>query len=266
MSDYVLGIDLGGTKLAARLCLSNGTIVDESVRFAETDFVCQLSAMYEEYTGQWGPIRSIVLGVPGPVSDNIMGPSLPLKTVKPTRFEGCFPNADLLGVYNDLDVATYAELHCGAGLEVDNFVLVSLSTGIGVGVVIGGSLLQIRTEMGHQVLMLSKESRNRCINHSGCWASICAGTAIPDNPTLEDLAVIKEVNRLGFANLIAAYDPEIIIVMGGVGFNLFDTIVPASHELEGLAIHRPLPRIELTALGPNIGVQGAVLLAQGALG
>ncbi len=261
MCSYVLGIDLGGTKMSAKLISQDGLELDFKSIPTESDFLLQLHTLHAEYSNRWGRISVVSLGVPGPVSDGIMGVSFPLNTKVPTNFDDCFPGVDELIVQNDLYMATYAELKFGIGKRQRNFVLVSLSTGIGVGVVINGAILNARTEMGHQVLFLPDQDRRQCSNHSGCWASVCSGKAIESSETGVDFDQIKQINRLALANLVAAYDPGAIVLMGGVATNLFDEVVPSIDDLHGLVIHSPAPEILLTQLGSAIGVIGALELA-----
>ena len=64
-----------------------------------------------------------------------------------------FSKSKKLFVKNDMYMATYAELKEGFGETCTNFILVSISTGIGLGVVINNNLLDIRAEMGHQIFI-----------------------------------------------------------------------------------------------------------------
>ena len=210
---------------------------------------------------KFGHIGVASVGVPGPVQGEVMGPSLPLRTKSPISFNMCFPGVGTLLVRNDLHMAAHAELRHGVGETAQNFVLVSLSTGIGVAVVVGGRLLEIRTEMGHQLLVTSGGDSPRCLNHAGCWASLCSGAAIAGSGSRADYAELRAINRVAFANLVAAYDPEIIVVMGGVAENLFDEVVPRPDELRCMVIRDPVPGVQLTCLGRDIGVRGALALA-----
>ena len=73
---------------------------------------------------------------------------------------------------------------------------------------------------------------------------------------------LRKINTLAFSNLVAAYDPEIIVLMGGVAVNLFDEMIPKSEELsEYIMIDKP-PIISTTLLGEDIGVLGARLFAE----
>ena len=261
MHSCVLGIDLGGTKLSAKLMSQDGSELEFKSFPTDSDFLLQLHTLYAEYRNRWGKISVVSLGVPGPVSEGIMGVSFPLNTKAPTNFCDCFPGVDELIVKNDLYMATYAELKFGIGTRQRNFVLVSVSTGIGVGVVINGEILNARTEMGHQVLFFADQDIKQCSNHSGCWASVCSGKAIESSEVTLDFDQIKQVNRLALANLVAAYDPQAIVLMGGVATNLFDKVIPSKEGLSGLVIHSPLPEILLTQLGSEIGVIGALKLA-----
>ena len=74
--------------------------------------------------------------------------SAPLNFAGSYCFSDCFPGSQALHVKNDVYMALIAEIQLGAGRVFQDFVLVSISTGIGVGVALRGRPLNIRTEMG----------------------------------------------------------------------------------------------------------------------
>ncbi len=255
-----LGIDLGGTKVAYRLNLG-GEEVKADKELTRPDFCMQLKEMYLRLVAKYGPISAVAIGVPGPVRHNVMGPSFPLQRNEPTSFNEVFPDVTELLVRNDLFMALSAELNYGYGREFQNLVLVSISTGIGVAVAINGKPLDIRIEMGHQRNLLPISDHQPCINHSNCWASLCSGLVMQERLDEFNLCNIRFVNRQAFCNLVAAYDPDVIVVMGGVGLGLFDRVIPLSEEIAGELLTSPPPKIYRTKLGENIGVLGACWVA-----
>jgi predicted NBD/HSP70 family sugar kinase len=207
-------------------------------------------------------LDAVAIGVPGPVAGNTMGHSAPLGLAGSFSFSDCFPDAQHLIVRNDVYIALIAEIRAGAGRRFQNFVLVSISTGTGAGVAISGQPLDIRTEMGHQKFWMDTVSERPCISHSGCWESICSGAALADADRARSAQEVRKANIYAFANLALAYDPSAIAVMGGVALNRYDELIPDQTDLAHHVISKPTPQILKSELGPQIGVYGAMKLAE----
>ena len=258
----ILAIDLGGTKLAYQL-VSTESVFASAVEPTSKNFESQLKRIYQVLLNEFKRIDIVSIGVPGPVLDGVMGPSFPLKTTSPVSFNALFGDSEKVIIRNDMQMAAHAELIEGEGRHFKNFCLVSLSTGIGVGVVIEKRVLNFRGEMGHQLIMHRDKKNWQCLNHQDCWASVCSGEAFERNGfSANDYDFLREVNTIAFANLICAYDPEVIFVMGGVGRNLFDNIIPTKFEVAKKINIISAPEIQLTSVFGEIGVIGAIALAK----
>jgi glucokinase len=140
---------------------------------------------------------------------------------------------------NDADAASLGEVYWGAGKDASRFIYVTVSTGIGVGIVIDGQLYRgacgAHPEIGHHVL---DPSGPQCYcGARGCWESLASGPAMArwlDDPKLPnafevcqaaqngDGEALKAVHRtgyylgLGLGNLINCFVPEVIALGGGV--------------------------------------------------
>ena len=68
---------------------------------------------------------------------------------------------------------------------------------------------------------------------------------------------IKSYNAHGFGNIVNAYDPEKIIVMGSVGIKQFDRIIPDKKSISKYSLVQTIPDIEPTQIGDDIGLYGA---------
>ena len=261
--ELTLGMDLGGTNLFFRLEAPGRLLTSGSVTTSQ-DFSAQLKDIYENLVRQFGVIHTVSLGVPGPVKDNVMGPSFPLGTQEQFTFERCFKGLSRLIVKNDLFMALAAEMTEGHGVNYRNVVLVSISTGIGTAAAFNGVPIDIRSEMGHQRIGVIGAEAAKCINHFNCWASMCSGKAISKKEGSLDLDLIKSANLEAFINIAAAYDPEVIVVMGGVGVGLFNQVIPVQKDLAAVSLLGAAPLILKTNLGDDIGAIGAVKLARSA--
>lgn len=187
---YVVGVDLGGTKIYTALVKLDGSIVKEVTVPTEAnrgeDVVLDkiLKTIDEVINGiDINDIQSIGIGSPGPLDvENgliVYTPNLPFK-----NFNIVKPIVDKynLKTYldNDANVATLGEFMFGAGKGSKNMVFITVSTGIGGGAIINGNLFRGSTsnalEIGHATVM---KGGPRCgCGNTGCSEAVASGTAI----------------------------------------------------------------------------------------
>ena len=186
---YVVGVDLGGTKIYTALVDLEGNIVNEKVveTLAEEgqeavserilDTIANVIAGVDNEL-----IKAIGVGSPGPLDAKkgiIFEPSnLPFKNyeiVKTIKDRFNLPTY----LDNDANVATLAEFMFGAGKGTENMVYRTVSTGIGGGAIINGKLYRGHTanalEVGH--MTVSKEGPRCGCGNVGCAESFASGTA-----------------------------------------------------------------------------------------
>ena len=314
--NYVLAVDLGATYVRVAIASCDGRIVSKAkervVREGREDAIAkQIIKMYENLIEEIGKVTidKIAIGSIGPLDMRkgiiINPPNLPFeKIVLKDPLKEYF-KAEVL-VLNDAVSAAWGEKHFGLGRNVENLAYITLSTGIGVGVIVNGKLLLGKDgnahEMGHAVVNYDSFFKCGC-GKIGHWEAYASGRSIPrfakylvqtkfknllnksmlrskivDN-TLEAkdvfeaakkndplaLKIIDElgkVNASGFANVINAYDPELITVGGAIALNNSKELVidPILKYLDMYVINR-VPRIEITKLGDDIVLYGAVAAA-----
>ncbi|MDU2673801.1 MAG: ROK family protein [Clostridium sp.] len=187
---YVVGVDLGGTKIYTALVDLEGNIVNEKV--VETLAEEGQEAVSERILDTIANvidgvdnelIKAIGVGSPGPLDAKkgiIFEPSnLPFKNyeiVKTIKDRFNLPTY----LDNDANVATLAEFMFGAGKGTENMVYITVSTGIGGGAIINGKLYRGHTanalEVGH--MTVSKEGPRCGCGNVGCAESFASGTAI----------------------------------------------------------------------------------------
>jgi glucokinase len=153
-----IGVDIGGTKIAAGVVDERGKIL-ERIKLATPHDSAQVAATIAEAVTtvrQGREVEAVGLGAAGFVSAdratvlfaaNMSWRNEPLRE----RIEGLI---DLpVVVENDANVAAWGEARFGAGEGQDNVVLLTIGTGVGGGVIIGGRLLRghfgIGAELGH---------------------------------------------------------------------------------------------------------------------
>ncbi|GAE05030.1 ROK family protein [Paenibacillus sp. JCM 10914] len=186
--EFVVGVDLGGTKIAAALFDSEGQLLNREqmetsgARTAE-EVVGRITAMIRSVSGGQ-PLRGVGMASPGTVNSRegivIHGTNLPEWTNVPLK---AWMERELqteVQVLNDANAAAWGEYARGAGRGSTNMVYVTLSTGIGSGIVLDGKLFlgsnSFAGELGHHIIDPNGPKCN-CGSH-GCWEVFASGTAI----------------------------------------------------------------------------------------
>jgi len=269
--------DLGGTWLRSAI-IEDGRIISKRKENTEKDFCAQIkriSGSFNKYESQ-----KISLAVPGPVQENILLSAPPLGKKKPVDFRSELSSLEKeIIVENDLNAAVLAELYEGQGKQWKNFYLLTISTGIGAGIVMDGHMLK-GGEFGHcQINTKYTYSDRICFcGRVNCWCAYSSGKGL-ERAIKEDLGYnypiekifkeerrlpkmnpiifdMKNANTLGLALMINALDVEGIVVMGSLGLKQFKHIMPTKRYLERFAFN-PVPPIVKTKLGDDIGLLGA---------
>lgn len=195
---------------------------------------------------------------------------------------------------NDCHAGVLGEMAYGRGCGREHVVYVTISTGIGAGVVENGRVLLGRggnaAEIGHFTIDTTYSLECGC-GHRGHWEGYASGRFIPRffaawserrgrvrssferaedifraaNEGNEDaLAFVQELGRInarGISNIVVAYDPELIVLDGAVARLNRGLILPPI--LEHADRFLPLPEIEFTALEGDAPLLGAAILAAG---
>src|ERR1700712_4520411 len=192
-------------------------------------------------------------------------------------------------VDNDATAALWAEGRFGAARGLRDAVMITLGTGIGGGLMVHGSLHRgangMAGEFGH--MQVVRDGRACQCGRRGCWEQYCSGRALAraakeegsdlSGPALTtaayegDLvatsAYVQVAHWLGVgaANLTAAFDPEVIVIGGGVSAAGELLLAPAraamAESLVGAGF-RDLPELVGAELGPLAGVVGVADLAR----
>jgi glucokinase len=256
--------DVGGTNVRAAIVGPGGILeshteatnaANESALFQQIQKL--LSAFSEKYS-------AIALGCPGPTVGTKMYGSKPLNFHNVVDFSKAFKNDCPVFVANDLNMAIRAQKRACESVNPkwsQNFALVSLSTGIGVGAVIGGEVVNRRIELGHSVVETDPAKAKKCHGHAGCWVAQASGSSMQKDafPSFSEeiLADLRLYNARGLTNVIHAYDPEVIFLMGSLARHQFSKIIPGKEMFEQHSLIKPVPGIDLCEIGDEIGILGA---------
>jgi predicted NBD/HSP70 family sugar kinase len=247
-----------------------------------------------------GQIRGVGVGLPGFI-DSRSG----LSHWSPILGEAPVPFAAMLQarlgppvvIQNDANLVAMAERWFGHGQEVDDFVVVTLEAGVGMGLYLGGELRQgfhgVGSEFGHTKLCVGGGPPCRC-GQSGCLEAYAGAYAIARaararlglEGQLQDVELDAELHRLaalarggdagvravfeeagarlglGVANLMNLLDPAKVIVSGAV-IHAADLFVPALTAAVAANVHRGVRgrcEVVVQEWGDDVWARGAASL------
>lgn len=299
MTDYVLALDVGGTKIAAGLVDADGTLVHRAQRptpDGDADIVWDTAAtlLAEMRAVADGPVSAVGISSAGPM-DVPAGTVSPINIVEWRHFPIVDRVADATGLPVRLGgdglCMALGERWCGAGRGARYLLGMVVSTGIGGGLVLDGSPYHGRTgnagHVGHVVVepggALCTCGGHGCVEtvasgpHLAQWAR-AQGWVAPEDADAKELAgAARRGDRVALrafargadaiaamiASVAAVCDLDLVVIGGGVakaGGVLFDPLRAALASYSGLDFIRGL-RVVPAELGGDAGLAGAAFLA-----
>ncbi len=289
--ESLIGVDLGGTKIAVGV-LEDGKITDRDVSHTPKEgwqaVLDQIVARVKAVLAQREPLPRLGIGVPGPLdfqrgvvkfAPNIYG----FRDVPLIRYLSERLDMEVL-MENDANAAALAEDTYGAAREASSSLFVTISTGIGGGVVLGGKVWRgahgVAGEVGHITALPGGTVSGA--GWPGGLEAVASGTAIARDAsyavgrplsTAEAFALAEQghpvaskvvenaLHYLGVAlgDLQKVLDPEVIVLGGGVseaGSYFFERVQAAADAAAAGFAPVTLKRAEL---GTDAGVIGAAL-------
>ena len=293
-----IGVDVGGTKILAGLVDREGKILRRHERPTDTSsqdaVVAELNAAVDELREDG--VVAIGFGIPAPIdqlggrvvrSVNIPLSDFPLRERMGERCS--LP----VGLDNDANAAAIGEWKAGAGRGVSHMVMLTLGTGVGGGLILGGKPYRGSTgagaELGHMVVI---EDGPECTcGGRGHLEALAAGHAADrvarevfgadvDAHRLVELAdegeaaAVEALAKIGrhlgaaMGTYVNVFNPELIVVGGGFGVAAWKYLVPAAEEAmrrESLVPARDQVRVAPAELGSAAGLVGAAFVAFEAL-
>jgi glucokinase len=207
-----IGVDMGGTKLLAGAVdpeLSVHHRVQRSMNRLDQSYLLDVvvGAVEEARDGAGGEIDAVGFGIPSLIDQRtgnaVIAVNLPLKDI---RFADIMTERLGLPVFvdNDANLAALAEHRAGAARGCSEAVVMTIGTGIGGGLILGGRLYRgavgAGAELGHVVIdMNGPPCQGNCPNH-GCVESLASGTAL----AREALRIARERPDSGLGRALAA--------------------------------------------------------------
>jgi glucokinase len=312
----ILGIDLGGTKILTSVINPQGEMLsrDHSVTPAAKGpggviqaILASAERALEGASIGMDRVSAVGVGAPGLAgaeagilytSPNLPGwEDVPLRDIIQEKLK---KKAFLI---NDGNAAALGEYYFGAAQGISHFIYVTISTGIGGGIIADGKILHgsrgLAGEIGH--MTIADEGPPCHCGNGGCWEALSSGTALAkaaqkrieagadteilslaegkiDKVTAQTVQTAAETgdplaNQLilktayyfgvGLANLVNIFNPEMIVIGGGLS-NMGDRLLKPAYQVAGeRAFNRAyrMVRFVRAALGRNSGVIGAAAFA-----
>jgi glucokinase len=294
MGQRLIGVDVGGTKVSVAV-LEDGRLSDPTITPTDLSSSDALVEQLVTTIQSAGPATAVGIGVPSVIdfatgtarsSVNIPLQGVPLRHALTERLG--IPTF----VDNDATVAALAEAHDDDMRPLaDIVVMFTIGTGVGGGIVIGGRTFRGATgaapEIGHTIIgaalqngapdkhafphpaSLEYHAAGRALDRLGLARGIGDGQAVVtrarmgDDDALDAMRILGEALGVGIANAINTFDPDLVIVGGGVSTAGELLLGPARESAARFVVSGVGTRTEirLARYGPQAGVRGATLLA-----
>ncbi|MEA4882618.1 MAG: ROK family protein [Clostridia bacterium] len=272
---HYIGVDLGGTKIASALVddtlqalrsVRLATQAEEGADAVMDRIVGSVLSLAEQTPGGISGVCAIGIGAPGPLNHEAGivddAPNLRWRNVPVTRIL-----SERLGrpVYleNDANAAALAENRMGAGRGTRHMMYVTVSTGIGSGLVLNGKVFHGATggagELGHTT-MLADGPMCGCGNR-GCLEALASGTAIARRGReVARRAVGSRLLRAADGDL-SAIDAALIARVASEGDPAACAILKSAFEYLGTAIANVVNmlNLEMVVIGGGVAQVGDIL-------
>ena len=263
-----LGVDIGGTSIRVGI-VKNGKVL----RYVKNDTPKTQKELLDVLVSGISQCMSkdvIGIGVasPGPLKDGVIHntPNLPFKVFNLKKFlYQKFKTR--VEIENDAHCVALSELHLG--VRKKNFIVLTLGTGIGGGIIIDGKMYEgtgYGGEMGHIVVdsgkfleTLWQENRNKTHKYFGDSYGIKQLMHERDKKAKEFLDEVVVYLGRAIGSYINVFDPEVVVLMGGpreAGQKFMDMIIKESRKY---VILPRMPKIQWSKLD-HPGILGASLL------
>jgi glucokinase len=229
-----IGIDIGGTKVAAGVVDADGRILSEARRStpgSDPRAVERVIVELVEELGAGHRIWSVGIGAAGWM--DLDGGTVLFSPHLAWRNEPLRENLQRLLrrpvlLTNDADAAAWAEWRFGAGQGESRLVCITLGTGIGGAMVLDGRVERgrfgVAGEFGHQIMM---PGGHRCeCGNRGCWEQYASGNALG-----REARILAEANSPVAQELIAAVNGHTAAITGAIVTDLALAGDPACREL-----------------------------------
>jgi len=311
MKKLAVGIDIGGTNTVygfvteEGICLSHSSFYTPNYPIFENfvrELSLQIKANFSSYSNEY---ELVGIGVGAPNANFFTGF---IEHAVNLVWEKHLPLVKLLGEYlelpvvltNDANAAALGEMLYGGARGMNNFMVVTLGTGLGCGLVLDGKVynghLGYAGELGH--IIVRDQGRSCSCGRKGCLETYVSATGIKRTVSkflakYDDKSVLRDIpfNKISakklanaayggdkvaiesfeytgrllgrtLANVAAMNNPEAVFLSGGLA-NAGDLILKPTHyhmEENLLSFLRGKLKLEISSIESNSGVMGAAAL------
>lgn len=195
LKPYVIGVDLGGTNTVFGIVSARGEVIaQDSIKTKQhktaAEFVEAGLACLRPLVTQVGGIEQIQgMGIGAP-NGNYYNGTIEFAPNLPWAHDGVIPLAqlfsDALGIpvklTNDANAAAMGEMTYGAARGMKNFIVITLGTGVGSGIVINGQIVYgcdgFAGELGHVIMDRRPDARPCGCGRKGCLEAYCSASGV----------------------------------------------------------------------------------------
>ncbi|RUT78842.1 ROK family protein [Ancylomarina longa] len=311
MKKLVVGIDIGGTHTVFGLvnqegeCLVQDSLYTKDFKEFES-FIQALSKGIKKLTLK-GEEKFNLLGI-GIGAPNANHSNCTIQNASNLQWEGVLPLGEMMEkelglpvkVTNDANAAALAEMYYGGAKGMKNFIVLTLGTGLGSGIVINNQVLYGHSgfagEMGHMIVR--PEGRHCGCGRYGCLETYVSATGIKrtisklfakycyeselrnipfnrmsakqianaayggDQIAIEAFEFTGKILGIALANVIAVNNPEAIFLAGGLAKAGDLILKPSRYHMEEnmLPIYRGKTSLHLTSVKGNSGILGSAAM------
>lgn len=309
MEKYCFGIDIGGTSIKCGLFTETGTLLekweivtrreDKGSKVPE-DIATTINEKMKEHGIEKESVVGVGVGVPGPITED--GTVLKCANLGWDIFNVNERLSEVTGLKvaaaNDANVAALGEMWMGGGMGYENVVMVTLGTGVGGGVIVGGKVIAGSNgaggEIGHMTINPNEEDACGCgkYGHLEQYASATgivrlakkrlattketSSLANIDELSAKDIfdhakagdevaiSLVEDLGRylgLALSHVAASVDPQVFVIGGGVsmaGDILIDVI--KKHYEDNILFALSNKEFHLAKLGNDAGIYGCAKL------
>lgn len=305
-----IAVDLGASKTRIALCSRDSVIekiVEPTPKTGDENTIAEFiwKNVSQRFGSKLDRVKAIGVASIGPLDIEkgrvVNTPNLSFREIRLLEPLAEFSKRQVF-VANDAVAAAWGEKHYGLGRGFRNIIYLTLSTGVGAGVIVDDHLLIGKKgnahEVGHIVVDFNSELECGC-GGRGHWEAYAGGKNLPKvalwisskyelktplyeylikNPSASAKEIFKyyrdgdplaqrvvdlfvRASRAGLASIINSYDPDILILGGGVLLNNSDILL--EKLLTGIKsdLVTSMPIVKVTEFGDDVGLYGALALA-----
>ena len=270
VGNKIIAVDLGGTNL--RVALVKGKKVLKYLKKptpkTQKGIIDTMVEMISSIITR--DVKAIGVASPGPLKDGIIKnpPNLPIKNFNLQKFlKKKFKKKVVVG--NDADAVAMSEAKYG--VKKKNFIILTLGTGIGGGIIIDGKIFRgegYAGELGNIILDNGKTMEQLWQKtRKDCKKNFRKSVLIKDLIDSKDRRAKKYLNEAskylgqGIASLVNAFDPEVVVLMGGARETGNKFLNPIRMQANKHSLLPKKVKIEWSKI-PHPGILGASLFVK----